>query len=44
VTLQITAPKQPGDYILSLDLVQEQVAWFGDKGSPTTTAKVTVVK
>ncbi|MDX6528628.1 MAG: hypothetical protein QOH41_918 [Blastocatellia bacterium] len=44
VTLQITAPKQPGDYILSLDLVQEQVAWFGDKGSPTTKAKVTVVK
>src|SRR6267143_5570073 len=42
--LQITAPKQPGDYILSLDMVQEGVAWFGEKGSPTTKAKVTVVK
>ena len=44
VTLQITAPKQPGDYILSLDMVQEGVNWFGEKGSPTTKAKVTVVK
>ena len=43
-TLQITAPKQPGEYILSLDMVQEGVTWFGDKGSPTTKAKVTVVK
>jgi len=43
-TLEITAPKQPGEYILSLDMVQEGVTWFGDKGSPTTKAKVTVVK
>ena len=42
--LQITAPKQPGDYTLELDLVQEGVAWFGEKGSPTTKVKVTVVK
>ena len=44
MTLQITAPKEPGEYILSLDLVQEGVSWFGEKGSPTTKAKVTVVK
>jgi len=43
-TLEITAPKQPGEYTLSLDMVQEGVTWFGDKGSPTTKAKVTVVK
>jgi hypothetical protein len=43
-TLQITAPKQPGEYLLSLDMVQEGVAWFNEKGSPTTKAKVTVVK
>ncbi len=43
-TLQITAPKKPGEYILSLDMVQEGVAWFGEKGSPTTKAKITVVK
>ena len=42
--LQITAPKEPGEYFLSLDMVQEGVSWFGEKGSPTTKAKVTVVK
>lgn len=42
--LQITAPKQPGEYILDLDMVQEGVAWFGERGSPTTKVKVTVVK
>jgi hypothetical protein len=43
VQLSITAPKDPGDYILEVDLVQEQVAWFSDKGSPTAKTKVTVV-
>jgi hypothetical protein len=42
--LQITAPKTPGDWTLNLDMVQEGVAWFGEKGSPTTKIKVTVVK
>ena len=32
VPLQITAPANPGDYILQIDLVQEMVAWFSDKG------------
>ena len=44
VPLQITAPKEPGDYILEVDLVQEQVAWFLDKGSPTAKTKITVVR
>jgi hypothetical protein len=44
IPLTITAPKEPGDYILEVDLVQEQVAWFRDKGSPTAKTKVTVVK
>ncbi len=44
VPLVITAPKEPGDYLLELDLVQEQVAWFSDKGSPTARTKVTVVR
>ena len=43
MTLQITAPKQPGDYTLEVDMVQEGVNWFGEKGSSTTKAKVTVV-
>ena len=43
MTLQITAPKQRGDYILEVDMVQEGVSWFGDKGSPTTKVKVTII-
>jgi hypothetical protein len=42
VPLVVTAPKTPGDYILDVDLVQEQVAWFHDKGSPTARLKITV--
>jgi hypothetical protein len=44
MTLLITAPKGPGEYIIELDMVQEAVSWFGDKGSPKTTTKVTVVR
>jgi hypothetical protein len=44
VPLGITAPKDPGEYILEVDLVQEQVAWFSEKGSPTAKTKVTVVR
>lgn len=44
IPLLVTAPKEPGEYLLEVDLVQEQVAWFSDKGSPTVRAKVTVVR
>jgi hypothetical protein len=44
VPLLITAPKEPGEYTIELDMVQEGVTWFADKGSPATKAKVTVVK
>ncbi|HYX29118.1 MAG TPA: hypothetical protein VE863_11170 [Pyrinomonadaceae bacterium] len=44
VPLTITAPKDPGDYTLEVDVIQEQVAWFSDKGSPTAKTKITVVK
>lgn len=44
IPLAVTAPKEPGEYILEVDLVQEQVAWFSDRGSPTARAKVTVVR
>ena len=44
VSLLVQAPKDPGEYELEVDLVQEQVAWFHDKGSPTVKTKVTVVK
>ena len=42
VPLVITAPKAAGDYTLELDLVQEQVAWFHDKGSPTARVNIKV--
>jgi hypothetical protein len=42
VPLLITAPKDSGDYVLEIDLVQEQVAWFHDKGSPTGRVKIKV--
>ena len=44
MTLQITAPKQPGEWFMELDMVQEGVAWFHEKGSQTTRVKVQVVK
>jgi len=42
--LVVTAPMEPGDYILEIDVIQEQVAWFSDKGSPTAKTKITVTK
>jgi hypothetical protein len=44
MSLQITAPSQPGEWTMQLDMVQEQVAWFSEKGSPVTNIKVQVVK
>jgi hypothetical protein len=42
--LLIRAPAEPGDYVLDLDLVQEQVTWFNERGSQTAKTKVTVVR
>ena len=44
VSLLVTAPKEPGDYQLEVDLLQEQVSWYHDKGSPMTKTKITVAK
>jgi SAM-dependent methyltransferase len=35
LSITVTAPVEPGHYLLELDMVQEHVAWFKDKGSPT---------
>jgi hypothetical protein len=33
LTVQVTAPPEPGDYKLQLDLCQELVSWFEPKGA-----------
>jgi len=43
VQLKITAPEAPGQYMLELDVVQERVTWFGDKGSERLKWDVIVV-
>lgn len=40
--LTVTAPSETGAYLLELDLVQEQTAWFGNRGSPTVRILVSV--
>jgi hypothetical protein len=43
LSITVTAPAEPGDYLLELDMVQEHVAWFKDKGSPTCRVPVHVI-
>lgn len=40
ISLPVTGPRDPGDYILEIDLVQEGVAWFKDMQSETVTVQV----
>lgn len=35
VRLQVTAPAEPGDYLLEVDLVHEGITWFADRGART---------
>ncbi|MEM7051535.1 MAG: methyltransferase domain-containing protein [Acidobacteriota bacterium] len=42
VTLTLRAPDEAGSYRVVLDLVAEQVAWFADRGSPTTVLELEV--
>jgi ubiquinone/menaquinone biosynthesis C-methylase UbiE len=43
LTLQMKTPPSPGTYKLEFDLVQESVAWFKDKGSPSLELPVEIV-
>lgn len=43
LSFAVSAPAQPGDYVLEIDLLQENVTWFGLKGSRTYRTHVTVV-
>jgi SAM-dependent methyltransferase len=42
VQLDIVAPRESGRYQLEVDLVQESVGWFADRGSPTLRVPVVV--
>jgi len=33
LSVTVNAPRNPGHYLLEIDMVQEQVAWFKDRGS-----------
>ena len=35
LTITVTAPQVPGDYVLELDMVHEGVTWFYEQGSRT---------
>jgi|GEM_PF-626696 len=43
LTARIVTPDRPGDYILQLTLVQENVAWFDQKGAQPLALPVTIV-
>ena len=42
LALKITAPARPGEYILEVDMLQEGVSWFGQKGSPTAKVRMAI--
>ena len=42
VPLRVQAPGEPGEYLLEIDLVQEFVCWFAEKGSNTARSAVKV--
>lgn len=44
LTLVANPPNTPGNYILELDMVQEGVAWFHEKGSITSNVHVKIKK
>jgi Dolichyl-phosphate-mannose-protein mannosyltransferase len=43
LTLLVDTPNVAGDYLLRIDVVQEGVSWFSDKGSPPLTIPVSVI-
>ncbi len=43
ISIDVTAPKQPGEYKLQFDLVQELVSFFEERGAKLEVVPVTVV-
>ena len=42
VDAAVIAPDEPGSYVLELDLVQERVTWFKERGSKTPRVDVKI--
>ena len=42
IPITVTAPNQPGRYLLKFDMVSEGIDWFEQSGSPTTTRPLLV--
>jgi SAM-dependent methyltransferase len=42
IDLIVCAPETAGEYVLEIDLVQERICWFAERGSSTARAPVTV--
>lgn len=42
IELTVNAPKEPGEYMLEVDVLQEGVSWFALKGSKTARVRVRV--
>ena len=42
IELAVRAPDTAGEYLLEIDLVQERICWFAERGSQTARAQVTV--
>ena len=42
LVLQVTAPADPGDYWLEVDLVQKPALWFNERGSMPWKSKVSI--
>ena len=40
--LTITAPENPGNYVLEVDMVQEGISWFSLKGSKSLRSNIRV--
>jgi SAM-dependent methyltransferase len=43
IAFPVTLPEQAGDYMLEFDLVQENVAWFAERGSATAQVPTAVI-
>ncbi len=42
MTIHVTAPERPGEYVVAVDVVWEGICWLRDRGSPVAKVPLTV--